>query len=51
MPPGESIGSGGEREVVLDRVRSLPTRKLPETMRGEIPFFGDVIIYLVRTCP
>jgi SAM-dependent methyltransferase len=29
-------------------VRPLLTRRLPETMRGEIPFFGDVIIYVLR---
>lgn len=34
-----------------DRVRPRFTRKLQETMRGEIPFFGDVIIYLLRTRP
>lgn len=31
-----------------ERLRSSLVRKLPEYMRGEVPFYGDVIIYVLK---
>lgn len=42
------IHEGALSRFAKNLIRPLLTRKLPETMRGEIPFFGDVIIYVMR---
>ena len=42
------IPDGAFSRFAKNLIRPLLTRKLPETMRGEIPFFGDVIIYVLR---
>lgn len=36
------------RSVFKEMLRPLLTRKLPSYMQGEIPFYGDVIMYVLR---
>lgn len=42
------VREGAVTRSIYNFLRPYFTRKLPREMRGEIPFFGDVVIYVLR---
>lgn len=43
-----SVNNLSGKSIIKEWLRKLLMRKLPISMRGEIPFYGDVIIYALR---
>jgi hypothetical protein len=43
-----AVNDLSSQNIFKEILRGFMSRKLPQNMRGTIPFYGDVIIYVLR---